>query len=150
MGDHIHDPNLWHLNKNSVSRAVFIGIFCAFIPLPIQMFLAAILAILYTANLPLSMVVVWISNPLTFVPLYYTCYRAGLIMIGGSEVPFEIDLSIDWVKNDLPKVWKPLMTGSLVLGVIFAFIGYWATQMYWRAMVLKRWKERSKKRLMGK
>ena len=150
LGDHIHDPNLWHLNKKSVSRAVFIGIFCAFIPIPMQMFLAAILAILYTANLPLSTIVVWISNPLTFAPLYYACYRAGLVLIGGSEVPFEIGLSMDWFKNDLPNVWKPLLAGSIVLGLIFASLGYWATQIFWRSMVLKRWNERSKKRLKQK
>ena len=37
-----HDPNLLHLNRHSVSLAVFIGIFCAFVPLPGQTIIAAL------------------------------------------------------------------------------------------------------------
>lgn len=146
LGEHIHDPNLWQLNKKSVSRAVFIGIFCAFLPIPLQMLLAAALAILYTANLPLSTVVVWISNPLTFAPLYYACYQTGVFLLGGDETQFHIELSWAWLRNDFPSFWKPLFTGSLVLGTFFAFAGYFATLMYWRLTVLKKWQERSKKR----
>ena len=32
---------IWHLNRRSAAGAVFIGLFCAFIPLPMQMIMAA-------------------------------------------------------------------------------------------------------------
>ena len=35
------DPNLFHLNRHSVSLGVAVGIFCAFLPLPGQTFIAA-------------------------------------------------------------------------------------------------------------
>ena len=45
MGQLFTDPNLWHLNRRSLSGAAFIGIFCAFMPIPLQMVVAAILAL---------------------------------------------------------------------------------------------------------
>ncbi len=147
LGEHIHDPNLWRLNKKSVSRAVFIGIFCAFLPIPLQMLLAAVLAILFTANLPLSVVIVWISNPFTFAPLFYACYQTGVFLLGGDGGRFHIELNWEWLRNGLPTLWKPLLTGSLVLGTAFAFAGYFATLLYWRSAVLKKWQARSKKRM---
>lgn len=145
LGEHIHDPNLWHLNKKSVSKAMFIGIFCAFLPIPLQMLLAAILAIFYTANLPLSTVVVWISNPLTYAPLYYACYQVGRFILGDSATAFYFEITWEWLRDDFPTYWKPLFIGSLVLGTLFGFLGYFATLLYWRIAVLKKWHQRSKK-----
>ena len=54
LGQVLHDPNLWHLNRHSVSRAMAMGLFAAFIPIPMQMLLAASLAVISRANLPIS------------------------------------------------------------------------------------------------
>ena len=50
----IRDPNIMHLNRQSVSLAVFIGVLIAFLPIPGQTFVAAGLAIWWGANLPIS------------------------------------------------------------------------------------------------
>ena len=53
LGKLTHDPNLWHLNRHSVSRAMAAGLFAAFIPMPMQMLLAAGLAVWIRSNLPI-------------------------------------------------------------------------------------------------
>jgi len=53
FGTLLHDPNLLHLNRRSVSGAMAVGLFLAFVPLPIQMGLAAGIAILIRVNLPI-------------------------------------------------------------------------------------------------
>lgn len=65
LGKLTHDPNLWHLNRHSVSRAMAAGLFAAFIPMPMQMLLAAGLAVWIRSNLPISVGLVWLTNPIT-------------------------------------------------------------------------------------
>lgn len=67
----LHDPNLWHLNRYSVSTAVFLGFMIAFIPLPVHTIAVAAAAIWWRANLPIGLAAVWISNPLTIPPQFY-------------------------------------------------------------------------------
>ena len=59
------EPELWHLHRRSVGGAFFIGLFCAFMPVPSQMVLAALLALVARCNLPIAVGLVWVTNPLT-------------------------------------------------------------------------------------
>ena len=67
LGKLIHDPNLLHLNRHSVSRGMAIGLFWAMIPMPMQMLAAAAVAIPLRANLPISIGLVWLTNPLSLI-----------------------------------------------------------------------------------
>ena len=54
LGDWIYEPNLWHINRHSTATAFAIGLFCAMVPAPGQVFVAAFAAVRLRANLPLS------------------------------------------------------------------------------------------------
>lgn len=63
LGDWIYETNLWHINRYSASMAFFVGLFIAFMPIPGQMVVAALFALLLRCNLPLSICLVWVTNP---------------------------------------------------------------------------------------
>lgn len=137
LGALIHNPNLWHLNRRSVAGAFAVGLFAAFIPLPSQMAIAAAAAIPFRVNLPISVALVWITNPLTMPPIYYVVYRIGTWALGtpAPEVGFEI--SLDWLMTEMTVIWKPFLLGSLIVGVVSSVTGYLLVRLAWRAHVLR-------------
>ena len=97
FGDLLHDANLWHLNRRSARGAFAIGLFNAFVPVPFQMWLSALAAIVFKVNLPLSVALVWISNPLTMPPMFYGCYLVGEWILGETGHDFAFEPSWDWL-----------------------------------------------------
>ena len=146
LGDWIHDPNLWHLNRRSASLAFFIGLFCAFLPIPFQMLIAAALAIIVRSNLPLSVGLVWITNPLTIGPVFYGTYLIGAHLLQVSPSPFVLELSWEWASNELSQIWKPLLLGSLLCSFFFGSVGFLLVHWIWRWHVVKRWEARKEAR----
>lgn len=138
--------NLWHLNRRSVARAFAIGLFCALLPIPGQMLVAAGLAILFAANLPLSVTLVWITNPLTIPPIFLTCYAVGRWILGNPPYPLEFRWNFEWIM-DLPAIALPLLVGSLVCGLLAALVGYAGASWFWRWYVVRIWRTRHKERI---
>lgn len=142
LGDVIHDPNLWHLNRHSVTKAIAIGLFWGCIPIPLQMLAAAFFAIWCNANLPLSVCIVWFSNPLTMPPIFYFEYLVGAWLMDMPPVGFEYELSLAWLEEKLYQIGLPLLLGSVICGAILASAGYLSIAYLWRRSVLKRWNKR--------
>lgn len=147
FGKLLHDPNLWHLNRYSVSTAISIGCFTAFIPLPVQMLSASALAIILRANLPVSIALTWITNPLTIPPAYYFCYRLGSWLLGTSVGQFHFEASFEWFQKGWHGIALPLLTGCLVVGVLSAILGNIAVRLLWRYFLIKSWRARLAARL---
>ena len=142
LGSLLHDSNLWHLNRRSVASAVFAGVFASFLPIPMQMLLAASLAIYFHCNLPLSIALTWLSNPLTYAPIYYLCYRFGLVLIGQNHDPSNFEWSVDAMGTNFAHILKPLMLGCVVSGLIFGALGYLGVRMLWRLHIQHVWFKR--------
>ncbi len=142
LGTLIHDPNLLHLNRHSVSRAMAIGLFWAMIPMPLQMLAAALCAVSARANLPIAVGLVWLTNPLTMPPVFYCNYKVGAWLLDTPVSPMPMELSLAWVRQMLDSHWQPLFLGSFVVGVVVAILGYIATQSYWRWWVGRSWRKR--------
>lgn len=133
FGRLLDDPYLFHLNERSVPRAFAIGLFFAWVPVPFQMILAATGAILFRANVPLSVLLVWITNPLTIPPMFYFAYMVGTWLTGEVAHVFEFQLSMEWLVAELETIGKPLLVGCGVAGSISSIIGYMAMRLYWNA-----------------
>jgi len=142
FGDLLHNPNLWHLNRRSVAKAFAVGLFFAFIPVPFQMVLAAGFAILVHSNLPLSVALVWITNPLTMPAIFYGCYVVGTWIIGGSEKEFMFEANWQWVVDSLSTIGPAFLLGCGVLAILFSILGYFSIHGLWRYSVMKEWKKR--------
>jgi uncharacterized protein (DUF2062 family) len=140
FGDRINNRKLWIINRISVSRAVAIGLFCAYLPLPFQMLLAALLAILFRANLPVAVVLVWISNPLTFLIIYTPPYLLGLLITGETAISLS-NITIEMMMQQFAALW----IGSLIFGTGLAIAGYILSNVVWRLMVTNRWTSRKKR-----
>lgn len=155
----LQDPNLWHLNRHSASGAMFWGLWCAFLPMPFQMVPAAIAALVFRVNLPLCIVLVWLSNPLTMIPVIYISYFVGASllnkpMINGDVLDQIVNNLGQMVNNaftntpkqitglDLSQHLEPILLGTLVTGFLFGCIGYLGMNWYWRYHVTKAWNNR--------
>ncbi|HAZ79643.1 MAG TPA: DUF2062 domain-containing protein [Porticoccaceae bacterium] len=136
------DPNLLHLNRQSVSLAVFVGIFCAFIPLPIQSLLVIALCFWIGANLPLAMLIIWMSNPITIPPMFFLTYKLGSSILGTELGEFAVTLNWQWFSQLGSEVLLPLFVGSLIAGTLLAIVGYFFVLFLWRWKVIKNWEAR--------
>jgi len=142
FGDVLLEPSLWHINRRTCSGAVAVGLFCAFIPLPFQMFLAALCAIIFRVNILIAIPLVWITNPITIPPFFYFCYRVGVYALSIQTGDFNFELSVDWLINGLVHIWQPFLLGCFLVSSITAFIGYALVQLFWRYHIWQHLKNR--------
>ncbi len=146
LGVILHDPHLWHLNRHSVARAFFVGIFCAMLPIPFQMVVGTVAAIYLHCNLPITIALIWITNPVTMPVIFWTAYKLGAWILDTPKRKFHIELTWEWVQNGLLPIWEPLLTGSLLIGVVGGILGYLTVKLVWRIYVIRAWSHRREKR----
>jgi len=142
LGPLLEDPNLLHLNRRSVSGAFAVGLFVAFIPVPFQMLLAALAAIVIRVNMPISVALVWVSNPLTMPPLFYFAYKLGAWVLGVPALDFNFELSFEWLEERLVLIWEPFLLGCFLVGSFLALVGGVGMRYLWRYHVVQNWKLR--------
>lgn len=136
LGERLHDPNLWHLNRRSVAGGLGLGVFVAFIPTPMQMLISAFLSFWLRVNLPLAVAAVWITNPLTMPVIFFSSYKFGnwlLYLLPEFEwLDPEASGVVSWLLNQLGTFGGPLLLGSLTLGAILGFTTYIVIRLVWR------------------
>ncbi|MAZ45554.1 MAG: ATP-binding protein [Gammaproteobacteria bacterium] len=135
-------PEIWQFNRRTASGATFIGLFCAFLPIPSQMVIAAPLSIIFRCNLPLAIAWVWISNPITVTPIYYFCYQLGAWLLNRELEVTSIEITWQWFTTTLSDIAYPLLTGSLICGWVAGITGFIVVRMMWRLKTIKRWRQR--------
>lgn len=117
------------INRKMVTRALFIGIFIALIPMPFQM--AAVVGMIFFVkfNVPLALLMVWLSNPLTMPFMYYIEYITGCYLLGIE--PQSVVFSLEWFESHFSKIFLPLYVGTLFYATIIAPLLYFSVDRLW-------------------
>jgi uncharacterized protein (DUF2062 family) len=110
------------------------------------MLVAAIIAVVARSNLPISVSLVWLTNPLTMPPVFYFTYLVGSQILGAPLKPVVFEFSLHSLGAEISAVWWPLLLGSLLCGLVFSLLGYAAVQLFWIRHVLNSWKKRRQER----
>lgn len=142
LGTILHDPNIFHLTRRSAAGGVATGLFVAFLPIPGQMIVSALAAILFRVNLPLAVVLVWLTNPVTMPPIFFLAYETGAKILNRTPHHVQFEPTLRWLETTFTQIWPSLLLGCFVLGTVSAVIGYVAIRVIWRAGVVKKWEER--------
>ena len=137
-------PNLWCLNRRSVSGAVAIGLFCGLIPGPFQMLGALLMAIPLRKNIPVALVVTLYTNPFTIVPIYVVAYEYGRLLLPGERAALMPPFEMTW--GWMLSLGKPLAVGLPALACTLSLLGYVAVRLAWRAFVVAQWRARARRR----
>ena len=137
------------INRRMVTKGVAVGLFWAFIPMPMQM--AAVLACtpFFRFNVPIAISMVWLSNPFTMPPMYYIEYLTGNFILGLEGIQ-NIELTVDWFQNNIGDIFIPLYTGTVFYAITIPSIVYLVLNRLWIVSVhsekhLKKEERREKK-----
>ncbi len=137
LNKHLTDPELWKWNKKSIAKAFAIRLFCAFLPVPIHMLLTGILAVSFSANIMLSLLIVWVNNPITIVPIIYFTYKLGASIIG-VEIDPEFEFSFGYLMDNFWSATLALWIGGLITSILMATLGYFSIISIYKFRALKR------------
>jgi len=145
-------PVYFSASRRSVAGGLWIGLFLGLIPLPFHSVLAVFMALWLRVNIPVAAVAVWITNPITVVPIYYLAYRLGAAILNVPVEMFPIDFTFSWsdlnlgqAADGLSEIGKPLIVGCLSLAVSIASAGYFLVSVVWRISTLYRYRRRHRK-----
>jgi len=131
-------------NRKMVSKAVFIGLFIAFIPMPMQM-LAVIAVMPFTRfNVPIALAMCWLSNPFTMPPMYYIEYLTGSFFLGTEVAP--VEMTLEWFSDNIGNIFIPLYVGTAFYSIVGSSLAYYLVNHFWRSSVKKNKKLRRKDR----
>ena len=144
--DHLLDKHnlpreYFNINRRMIANGLFVGLFIAFIPMPLQMLAVLTVTPFLKFNILISFAMVWLSNPITMPFMYYMEYLTGDFFIGSTPIP-DMELTLDWFSNNIDDIFIPLYLGALFYSIIVSTSVYFLTNYYWIKSVNKEQKKR--------
>lgn len=134
LGDRLFNQHVWGYDRQSVAGGLALGLFIAFTPtIPFHMLLCALGAILLRVNLAVAEVAIWVTNPITAVPVYLAANRFGRFLCAHTEAANFIStlFNSEGRTERIVEEGLYLWTGSLVFAVVSAVLGYMAVFLTW-------------------
>ena len=106
------------------AKGVAVGVFCGCFPFfGFQTLLGLFLARVAKGNLFLAAIGTWISNPFTYIPLYFFNYKVGSSLLKNSpDIIFERNLMIEELWEQGSVFSLRLILGSALVGLLLGSI----------------------------
>jgi uncharacterized protein (DUF2062 family) len=134
-------PSLWHPNRRSVPRGVAVGLFVGLI-LPVgQIFIAALLAVPSRANVPAAAAATFISNPVTFGPIYFAAHATGRTI--RSLTDFATPGANPGAISTMLDLSLSTGIGLVIFACVSSALGFVSASIWWRLRARRRWRRRS-------
>ena len=128
-----------------LAKGLAVGVFAGCFPFfGLQTFIGILLATILRGSKVAAAVGTWISNPLTYLPIYIFNYKIGKFLLGVESQPIsQLDLQSFSEFRELGSAFAiTLIVGCCVVGLIAAFITYFASLRFLKS----RHKSKNKKR----
>jgi len=147
----LHDPALVVPHRRAVARGLAVGLFWAFMPIPLQSFFAAATSIWLRVNVLVAVAACWITNPLTAAPIVYAAHWVGSLLLGPAPIPPEAPASVAGrfslpalldIGQQIVALGEAFLLGSLVIAIGSAALGYLALNAFWLWSVRMRFARR--------
>lgn len=125
-----------------IARGLALGVFAGFFPLfGLQTILGLGLATLFRGHKLTAVLGTWVSNPLTYVPIYALNFQVGRWLLN-SQDDFILDSvdSISELTAQGVQVAIPLFLGCAVMGLVCGTIAYFVGVRF-----IKRWQSRRRR-----
>jgi uncharacterized protein (DUF2062 family) len=139
-------PVYFSPTRRSVGGGLWIGLFLGLLPIPGQTVLAILGAVWLRVNVPIAAVAVWVSNPVTFVPIFYLAYKIGAVLLDIPPEPFPDELSWAWLSEEIALRWKPIVLGSFILAMSVSSTVYLVVSAVWHISTIHRYRHRHRHR----
>ena len=146
LGPRAREAQAWRFDRHRAARGVAIGAFTAVL-IPVgQIPVAAVAALLLRANPLAAATTTFISNPLTFGPIYFAAYQLGALLLQAvglrsAATPVPGGAAGEWLGtgwNMFVMHGQPLLLGTVLLALAAGAVGYFLTRYIWRRRVLAR------------
>ena len=116
---------------HKVALGLALGIFVGFIPIMgIQMAVVLPFAVLLRGNKTAAIGGVWVTNPVTVIPIYYLNYKVGMVLLNAPELSWArfqdlfTTMTLDKFLTLGSSLLAPLFAGGLVVAVVVSVPTY--------------------------
>ncbi len=140
-------------SPSAIARGLAAGAFAGMFPFfGFQMLLGVVLAMLLKGNKFAAAAATWLSNPLTYVPIYTTNYHIGrvLLRMEAVDVARQSFSDLNQMVAFGSDVLISLLLGSFVVGLVVSLITYcvgYKLSSQFRKRQLRRLKQRIRQQL---
>ena len=118
------------VNRKSITKGIFIGLFWGFIPMPMQMLAVLSMTPFFKFNVPIAISMVWLSNPLTMPFMYYMEYQTGNFILNRDGLE-NIDLTLTWFSDNWDNILVPLYIGTIPYSIFVSALIYFIINRLW-------------------